>query len=92
MITRVEPDLHAALKERAGAAGVSLNTFVVRILAEAVAKPLTEQDILRAWLRREGMLVEMSGIPDPVALDVLIERTRGIGPIVDEILRAERER
>lgn len=90
LITRVEPDLHLALKERAAAAGLSLNTFVVRILADAVAVPLTERERWKAWARGEGLVVQTQGTPDPDAREAAIRQTRGIGPIADDLMRAIR--
>lgn len=89
VITRVEDDLHAQLKEAAAARGLSVNAFVVEVLTSAVAPPTT-----RAAVRRRteatGRRVVPAAPEDPPSWDEVVAAGRDAGTAVSEALADER--
>ncbi|HEX4747350.1 MAG TPA: toxin-antitoxin system HicB family antitoxin [Gaiellaceae bacterium] len=89
LITRIDDDLHARVKERARVEGKSVNTYVTELLEDA-ARPLTPKEQLRERLRAAGMLVELE-IEGPVPdRDEVIESLRGASDVVLDALEAGR--
>jgi antitoxin FitA len=89
LITRIDDDLHARLKERAAALGVSVNTYVADALRQAVGEQ-SSREALRARARAKGLLVEP---PEPTSRptwEELREAARGAGTAVSEALDADR--
>jgi hypothetical protein len=89
LITRIDDDLHARVKERAQLEGKSVNAYVTELLEEA-ARPSTPQERLRERLRAAGMLVELE-IDGPVPdRDEVIESLRGASDVFLAALEAGR--
>lgn len=89
LITRVDDDLHARVKERARAEGKSVNAYVTELLEEA-ARPLTPKERLRERLRAAGMLVVPEIHGDAPSRDEVIESLRGASDVVLAALEANR--
>jgi len=91
LITRLDDDLHARLRERAAAEGRSVNALVVEILAAAVA-PGNRRERLRRRAKAAGWLV-VPLRPDRTPSWQAVEKaTRGAGTSVSEALETERAR
>jgi plasmid stability protein len=86
LITRVDDDLHAALKTRAAEQGRSVNSVVVEALTEAIVQGRAPRLRWRERARRANHLVERPGKADAAARNAAIEATRGVGPMADELL------
>lgn len=89
LITRLDDELHARLKQRAAAEGRSVNDLVTRALANAVEQPMTRQAV-RSRAEATGRLVvpeQPDTTPDAAAVR---EATRGCGQAASEALAAER--
>jgi plasmid stability protein len=86
LITRVDDELHAALKTRAVEEGRSVNSVVVEALTEAVAHGGAPRLRWRERARRANHLVERPGKPDPCARNAAIEATRGAGAMAADLL------
>ncbi len=90
MITRLDDDLHEALKRKAKAEGKSLNAFVVETLRRTVT-PEDAQAVFVEALRSRGLLVERQPPDGPVlTLEELRKLDPGVGDAVLEALLAER--
>lgn len=99
LIARIDDRLHAGLKRKAASEGRSMNAIVSEAIAGAVAEPV-EGD--RAELRRraERLGIKLAGGYKPVSREqrerrnrereVVVEQTRGIGPILDELIEEDR--
>jgi plasmid stability protein len=91
LITRIDEDLHARLKRRAASEGRSVNALVTDALERAVGPedPRTE---LRRRAAARGIKLHRHDAPpsDPERRAAVIARTRGLGPMVDELLEQER--
>lgn len=57
LIRSLDAETHAELKRRAHTAGVSMQTYVARLLAEHVRRPTVEE-----WLHRLDELEPVKGI------------------------------
>lgn len=91
LITRIEDDLHARLKERAAAERRSVNALVTELLENGVSKTEARRR-WRARLEAEGRVFVPPKPKGPVlSHDELEEATRGIGPVLSEALRALRD-
>ena len=96
LITRIDDGLHARLKDRARAAGTSVNALVV----EALERLTVEAEDPRALVRRRARDAGMLAVP-PVsdappssivgAREAVVAATRGAGTAVGEALAAERD-
>jgi hypothetical protein len=89
VITRVEDDLHARLREAAGARGMSVNAFVVDLLTAAVGEPATRESV-----RRRAEATGRRRVPpppdDPPTWDEVVAAGADAGTAVSEALAAER--
>jgi plasmid stability protein len=89
MITRLDDELHARIKERAAIEGRSVNEFVVRALTQ-VLDSTSARRAFRERLRAMGRLVE----PEPPARTPTWEEidalTKDAGTSVSEELEAQR--
>ena len=85
LITRVDDELLDRVKERARRDGVSMNTFVNRLLAKAVETDDRRRDLERR-IEAAGLTVRVT--PRSIALprDEVIAMTRGSGTSVSEAL------
>lgn len=89
MLLRVPDELHGRLARAAREADRSVNALANDILDQAVpSEPMDERTRLRVKARRLGVLVEMphTASVDPERWRKALESTRGIGPVLDEIL------
>ncbi len=89
LITRVDDDLHARLKQRAADEGVSMNALVTRILGDALAE--TPRERFLRQLEREGRRYVP---PQPASVptdEELLDATQGSGSAVSDALRHDRE-
>jgi plasmid stability protein len=91
LITRLDDDLHARLRERAAAEGRSVNALVVEILAAEVA-PGSRRERLRRRARAAGWLIVPPRPDRAPSWEAVEEATRGAGTAVSEALEAERAR
>jgi plasmid stability protein len=91
LITRIDEDLHARLKRRAASEGRSMNALVTDAL-EAVVKPGDLGEEMRRRAAARGIKFAEHDAPpsDPARRAAVIARTRGLGPMVDELLEYER--
>jgi plasmid stability protein len=76
LITRIDDDLHARLKERARDQGRSVNSLVTAILEDAVPDE-SPRERLRRRLRERGMLVELHASEPTLTRDEVREMLRG---------------
>lgn len=89
MITRVEDDLHARLKEAAAVRGLSVNAFVVEVLTSTVG-PATTRDAVRRRAEASGRRVVPPAPEEaPSWADVVAAGTEA-GSSVSEALAEER--
>jgi hypothetical protein len=79
LITRVDDQLLDDVKARARAEGVSVNTFVNRLLARAVETMDRRRDLDRR-IAEAGLAVAVTPSQAPLPLDEAIALTRGLGP------------
>lgn len=91
LITRIDDDLHARLKDVAQRQGRSVNALVVAALEQVAAQPVDQ----RAAARRRAVELGIAVIP-PTPADApsraeLIAEYRGTGRAVSEALCAERD-
>ncbi len=91
LITRVDDDLHARLKQRAADEGVSMNALVTRILGDALAE--TSRERFLRQLEREGRRYIPPQPADPPTHD---ELRASAGPeageaVLEELLRQREE-
>lgn len=91
LITRIDDDLHARLKKRAVSESRSVNSIVTEAIESAV-----EPEDPREWLRKRAAargikFVERPGKPiTPEKRAALLEKTRGLGPVLSEMLEQDR--
>jgi plasmid stability protein len=91
LIARIDDDLHRRLKRRAASEGRSLNALVTDALERAVEPEDPRTELRRRAAARGINLHEHDAPPpDPARRAALIERLRGVGPMVDELLEEER--
>ncbi len=91
MITRLDDDLHEALKRKAKAEGKSLNAFVLETLSRTIS-PEDAQMAFVEELRARGLLLEREPREGAVpTLEELRELDPGAGAAVLEALLAERD-
>lgn len=84
MITRIDDDLHARLKERAANEGRSLNDLVTEVLVSALERRAA-RECLRDRVRLAGLLFEPPQ-PTSASLDQVLADTRGAGEAFSEAL------
>lgn len=89
LITRLDDDLHALVKERARGAGTSVNAYVVGVLREAVSRE-EGKSRLRERLQRAGQLVVPAAGGPPPGRDAVIEQLQGAADVVIEAIEAGR--
>lgn len=89
MITRLDDELHARLKEQANAEGRSLNELVIQVLSLALDDASSRRAV-RERARASGRLV----VPEPPAetphTHDVVTTTRGFGDAVSTALNEER--
>lgn len=91
MITRLDDDLHEALKRKAKAEGKSLNAFVVETLSGSV-EPEDPQAAFVEELRAKGWLSEHEAPEGPIpTLEEVWEMTKGSGTAVSDALQEMRD-
>ncbi len=91
MITRLDDDLHEALKRKAKAEGKSLNALVVETLSGSIG-PEDAQAALVEELRAKGWLSEHEPPDGPIpTLEELREMSRGWGTAVSDALQEMRD-
>lgn len=89
LITRLDDDLHARLKDRAAVEGRSVNALVVEIIEGALAHEDSRRRLKR-HLVAEGLAVVPAPPARPPSRDAAIRSTAGAGRVVSEALGAER--
>jgi plasmid stability protein len=87
LITRVDDELHARLKDRAASEGRSVNDLVVELLTAAVDSPRTA--LRRRLARRSLLLVPEPPRPVP-GRNRALAATRGAGSSASAALADER--
>ena len=85
LITRVDDDLLDRVKERARREGVSMNTFVNRLLVEGRGDRRSAPRP-RATHRGSGLTVRVTPSKVPLPRDEVIAMTRGAGTAASEAL------
>ena len=91
LITRLDEDLHARLKSRAAAEGISVNALVTDLLRAC----LTEGDDrarTRARMQAAGLSVVHRPSRRPPSRASALRSTKGAGSAASEALEAERGR
>lgn len=90
LIARIDEDLHADVKRRARALGISVNALVAEVLHREVAR--TQRDAVYERFEREGLIVypepPSGGVP---SLDDIEGMTRGWGAATSDALQRERD-
>lgn len=89
MITRLDDELHALLKERAAAANRSVNDLVIAYLSAALDAKVTRRAV-RDRARATGRLVTPEKPVHTEPRESVIAGTRGAGTAVSSALEAER--
>ena len=89
VITRVEDELHARLKEAAAARGLSVNAFVVDALAMAVGDA-TKRDVVRRRAEATGRRVAPPAPEETPSWDEVEAAGAEAGTAVSEALADER--
>lgn len=90
LITRIDDDLHARLKEKAKAEGRSMNAIVTEALGEAVGNP-SEREEFFGRLERMGWTIVRPARPVDAPTDEELEELgRGVGTAVSEALQEDR--
>lgn len=85
MLTRVDDDLHARVKQHAADIGTSMNDVVIAALERELAVMDDPRQRLRARAVALGIAVEPAGRKmDPRERDELIASLRGAGPALIE--------
>jgi plasmid stability protein len=95
LLLRVPEDLHRRIAARAAREGRSMNAVAGAILDAAtdadLGAPPTPQERLRARAAALGMLSEATVRPvSETERERIIASTRGLGPIVDRLIREDR--
>ena len=90
MITRMDDELHARLKEHAAATGRSLNDLVVATLTQALEGGANRQAV-RARAQAAGTLVDVTRPKRVHTRDEVIAATRGAGNVASRALAEERD-
>ena len=89
LITRVPDDVLDACKRKAKAEGVSMNTFVNRLLAQAAEADERSAELDRR-IAAAGLTVHIVPSMEPPPLDEVLEMTRGIGTAASDALEWSR--
>lgn len=98
LLLRVDDSLHALLTEKANAEHRSVNALANDMLMAATAGISSSRARVRLRAAALGMLAPPLGdIRPPASLppgqrDEVLARTRGIGPVLDQILAEDRDR
>lgn len=88
LITRIDDDLHARLRDRARGEGRSVASLVREVLTTAV---LPDDRIgVQGRLARSGLVVRPDAPPHVPTLEDVLRRTRGAGTAASAALDAER--
>lgn len=90
LITRIDDDLHARLKQRAADEGRSVNDLVTQVLNQALERRAARER-LRERARRAGLLFEPPSPDVEAPLDAALAATRGAGPAFSVALTEVRE-
>ncbi|MEA2024283.1 MAG: toxin-antitoxin system HicB family antitoxin [Actinomycetota bacterium] len=91
MITRLDDDLHEALKRKAKAEGKSLNALVVETLSETIS-PEDEYAVFVEDLRARGWLSDAPPPDGPIPTwEEVWEITKGSGSAVSDALQEMRD-
>jgi hypothetical protein len=85
LITRVDDVLLERAKARARREGISMNTFVNRLLADAIGVDDRQRELERR-IAAAGLTVRVTPSTVPPPRSEVIERTRGAGTSVSEAL------
>lgn len=94
ILLRVPDELHRRLMERARRDGRSVNALAGELLdpdADADADAGERQARLRARIATSGLSAAVVDADVEVDRDAVIARTREWGPMVDDLLAAERD-
>ena len=89
LITRVPDDVLERCKQKAKAEGVSMNTFVNRLLAQAAEADERSAELDRR-IAAAGLTVRVTPSMQPPGLDKALELTRGAGSALSEALEWSR--
>jgi plasmid stability protein len=94
LLLRVPDEVHHRLTARAARVHRSVNAVATEILDAAVDADTGDRRVrLKARARALGLLEEKPGLPvSPARRGRIVGSTRGTGPIVDQLLAADRER
>lgn len=94
LLLRVPDDVHRRLAARAARAGQSVNAVANAILdAAADADEGDRRARLRARAAMLGLLRSQAGpVVSPSRRRKVVASTRGIGPVLDQLLAEERDR
>jgi hypothetical protein len=92
LITRVPDDVHASVKRKAKAEGVSVNTYVNRLLAQAAEADEQERDMDRRLAAAGVRVVYPTPSRVPLTDAQLRDALRGAGTAVLDELLAQRHR
>lgn len=85
LITRVDDRLLDDVKAKARAEGVSVNTFVNRLLAEATRTMSRRREIARR-IAEAGLTVYVTPSQPPPTHEEVQAMWRGVGPVAEESL------
>lgn len=91
LITRIDDDLHARLKDVAQRQGRSVNSVVVEALETVAGEPVDPGAALRRRLADLGMLVVPPKPDSAPTREELAAESRGTGRAVTDALFAERD-
>ncbi len=94
LLLRVPDETHRRLVAQASRAGRSLNALANEILVAAVDADLGDRRArLRARAAALGMLCRVTAVPvAPRRRQRILASTRGLGPVLEDILADERKR
>lgn len=92
LITRIDADLHARLKEKAAEEGLSVNALVTEVLEHVTSACVDGRAQLDRRATERGIrLVPTRAVGhNPPDRDALIKKTRGLGAFIDRELDEDR--
>lgn len=85
LITRVDDRLLDDVKARARAEGISVNTLVNRLLADATRATSRRREVARR-IAEAGLTVHVTPSTAPLTHEEVWAMTKGLGPIAEEAL------
>ncbi len=95
LLLRVPDDIHRRLAAQAADTGRSVNALATSILDTAIGnEPTDRRTRLRARAAALNLLAASDPVPPqtPAQRRATVDSTHGLGPILDAILDADRER